>query len=105
MNVARPASLGIFIIGLAATFAWAWWQLGLFNQIEPGPKCGLPILGILGGAIVGAGITSLIAVLLNFLAFRRLPRPLPLSRVFELVALAIPAAIAVVLVGILLYAG
>ncbi len=103
MTLLRPASHAVFVLGLAASFAWAWWALSLFEQSAPG--CGLPALGIYGVAIVGCGIASLLALLLNTHSFLRLPKPRPVRRVLELAVLATPAALTVLLIGVSFYAG
>lgn len=105
MTPTRPISLGVFIFGLTASFAWAWWQITLFNQSVPKLACGLPILGIYIVAVLGAGTTSLASTALNFHSFRYVPKPRPLGRIIELVVLAAPAVFSVVLIGALFLVG
>ncbi|MCL2340144.1 MAG: hypothetical protein FWC49_00375 [Proteobacteria bacterium] len=105
MPLARSASLAVFVLGLAAIFSWAWWQLGLFEQSEPGPKCGMPVLAIYGMAIVGSGLTSLLAALLNAPSLVRLPKPRPALRILELAVLAAPAILTALFIGLLLSVG
>jgi len=103
MPISRFASLAIFVVGLTASFAWAWWQVGLFARSGPEFKCGLPILGIYGVTIICAAATSLLSTCLNALSFRSYPKPRSDLRILELVVLAAPAFLAALLIGAFLH--
>jgi hypothetical protein len=65
----------------------------------------MPVFGIYGVAIVGSGLVSLLATLLNAPSFVRLSRPRSTLRGLELAVLATPAILTMLFIGVLLYAG
>jgi len=105
MSLSRFVSFAVFLLGLTASFSWAWWQLSLFERNNPGPGCGMPILSIYGAAILGLGITSFLSSLINVLSFIRLSKPRSRLRILELAVLATPAVLTILLFGVLLYVG
>jgi len=105
MSLFRFASFAVFLLGLAASFSWAWWQLSLFERDNPAPWCGMPILGIYAAAILGVGVTSFLSALLNAISFMRLSKPRSRLRILELAVLATPAVLTMLLFGVLLYVG
>jgi len=101
MPISRSASLIIFVVGLVASVAWAWWQINLFVS-EPGVKCGLPVLAILVATVICVVATSLLSACLNAVSFRSCPKPRSALRILELVVLAAPAFLTLLLVALLI---
>ncbi|QNK02886.1 hypothetical protein [Dyella telluris] len=63
-----------------------------------GVACGMPVLGILLDTLFLSGMISLVALVLAVLAYWKLARPRPVLRAVELVVVALPALLAVVVV-------
>lgn len=60
--------------------------------------CGMPALGILLETLFLSGMISLAALVLGMLAYRKLARPRPAARVAELVVVALPALLVLMVV-------
>ena len=95
-NFLRKLSWAMFILSFSAPSLWAWSQVSKFEIAYPEGGCGLPILAIYSIAFIGAGIFSLAAGCLNFIAFIKLAKPRPVLRLAEFVILFMPAIFLVV---------
>src|SRR5262245_23399030 len=87
------------ILSLASTivsFSWAYFATACYRSAPKygvfvgGGGCRLPALANLILALLVCIMTSAIAVVVEFIAYRRLPSPRPRVRVLELAALALP---------------
>ncbi len=94
----RQVSWTVFAIGSMGPAVWCRVQLDEFDRIHPAPACGMPILGIVGMAVLMATASSLIAGGFGLFAYVRLARPRKRVRLLELALLSLPA-----LVGLLLF--
>jgi hypothetical protein len=102
----RIASFVVLALGLGAGVAWPWWQFDVLQRQEAGQvgyHCGLSYLAIVSVAVLGVGLASLVAALLNLVAFRRSPKPRPTGRKVELVMLALPAVFVLLACAFLLF--
>ena len=99
----RGISWLLTLIGLVLVPAFAWWRGQQFldeQRAQDGFACGMPILGLYLLAVVVAGLLSLVATVLNGLAFRALPAPRHPLRILELVVIAAPLMLAAVFVAV-----
>ena len=101
----RRLSWIVFAASLLLPFWWARAQLASFDQIHLQPRCGLPVLGIYGAAILAAGVLSVVAAGFSLAAFRRLPLPRSAARTWELALLSAPALLAAAVLARVLYGG
>jgi hypothetical protein len=102
----RIASFVVLALGVVAGVAWPWWQFDVLQRQEAGQvgyHCGRGYLAIVSVAALGIGLASLVAALLNLVAFRRSPKPRSIVRKIELVLLALPAAIVLLTGAIVLF--
>jgi len=73
------------------------WQMRAFEAWEAqrgGPACGMPVLGIVGVALLLAIACSLVAVTLGAWAYHRQPGPRTARRSGEVLLLAAPLLVA-----------
>lgn len=99
----RGISWLLTLTGLVLVPALAWWRGQQFldeQRMQDGFACGMPILGLYLLAVVVAGLLSLVATVLNGLAFRALPAPRHPLRILELVVIAAPLMLAAVFVAV-----
>lgn len=99
----RGISWLLTLIGLVLVPAFAWWRGQQFldeQRTQDGFACGMPILGLYLLAVVVAGLLSLVATVLNGLAFRALPAPRHPLRILELVVIAAPLMLAAVFTAV-----
>lgn len=99
----RGISWLLTLIGLVLVPAFAWWRGQQFldeQSTQDGFACGMPILGLYLLAVVVAGLLSLVATVLNGLAFRALPAPRHPLRILELVVIAAPLMLAAVFTAV-----
>ncbi len=101
----RRFSWALFMAALILPAAWARVQLASFDRLHPPPGCGMPIIGIYGVAILGAGALSLVSMALAGAAYWRLPAPRKGRRKIELALLSGPALLAGGVLVCLLLAG
>lgn len=99
----RGISWLLTLIGLVLVPALAWWRGQQFldeQRTQDGFACGMPILGLYLLAVIIAGLLSLVATVLNGLAFRALPAPRHPLRILELVVIAAPLMLAAVFTAV-----
>lgn len=98
MSNLRILSWLLLLTAIAGPAAWAYFEMANFAESRPGPGCGLPILGILAVAVLVSGLLSITAAIVGWLAWRRIPRPRPIRRTIEILVLAAPVVVCVVLI-------
>ncbi len=92
----RPASIILAVASVIVPFSWAYFATACYRNFDKygvyigGGGCRLPALANLMLALLVCVIASAIAVLVGFIAYRRLPSPRPRVRLIELAALALP---------------
>ena len=98
MSKLRISAWLLFFTALTAPTLWMQSELAKFADARLGPGCGLPVLGIIMAALLAAGLLSLIATLLGWLAWRCIPRPRPFYRMIEIFIMALPAVVCIILI-------
>lgn len=101
----RRLSWAVFAASLAVPWWWARTQLASLDQSQLLPRCGLPILGIYGAAMLGAGVLSVVAAGFSAAAFRRMSVPRSAGRRWEVVVLSLPALLATAVFALVLCVG
>ena len=104
----RRISWLLTLTGLVLVPALAWWRGQQFldeQRTQDGFACGMPILGLYLLAVIVAGLLSLVATVLNALAFKALPAPRHPLRILELVVMAAPLILAAAVFAAVFVAG
>jgi hypothetical protein len=106
--VKRTFSLALAALAYAGFPLWAHvqaTQVAAAMERDRGWVCGLPIMGIYLFALFGAGAVSMVSFALGTWSFRGLAAPRPRGRIAELVVIALPMALALLVVALLVISG
>ena len=92
----RRASIILAVANVLLPFGWAYFATACYRNASKygvyigGGNCRLPALANVILALLICVMTSAIAVVVGFIAYRRLPGPRPRVRLIELATLALP---------------
>ena len=95
----RQISWALTLLALVVIPFGAYWMAESSIQAQRGQggyACGMPVLALYLLAVLVAGVLSLVATVRNVLTFRAQPAPRPVWRVLELLIVAAPLLLGVV---------
>jgi hypothetical protein len=90
MSKARITSLLLGAFAWLAPPLYAFFRLRAMGTAMPGPRCGMPELGVILLAVMTTLLTSFLACVCGIVDYWRLPKPRPWSRRLELTLLFMP---------------
>ena len=96
----RQISWALTLLAVVVIPVGAYWMAETSVQAQraqDGFACGMPILALFMLAVLVAGVLSLVATVLNALAFKAQPAPRPVMRVLELLLVSAPMLLGVVM--------